>query len=981
MNKITKSAWFAILKSLHDICRNTPSPSYVGMEAYNDIMNFMILRHISDNTVDEKEEYNLRNLYEKYCTDEKIEEDKKYEREAGALNNGLELCNYEKLAEILLPRMGNTSENKDIAFVKILGENMDFVNNGLARITKLFSDTNPAGGKKAQLIINKIYSDGFLTSKEEKFNLNIVPYDAVGEGFEKFMNDAGATGGNHGQFFTNYQVIEYIVDKMELKEEDIVLDPYSGSGAFLLIARKKGVKKDNIYGREWDDGIFKFLKFNTLIADINKDNVEKGDSYNYNNLLKQKGKYTKIMTNPPFGLSIDINLRSDDMDKYWSIMKSTKMQTIKDSVGLAVYSIIKSLKKDGMAGIVIDRGILNNGYNSKSWQQKLRQYIIENCDLFEILLLPKGIFTYTNFDSAVIFIKKGSKTNNIIVKQGYFEDSDKGKSNKKLFIKNLLTINYQQIIDNKFSLKIDDYVPKNIEPLYNGITYKTLGEISTLITGKYNTQDYEKYKTNNDDGINFYCGQYYSPIGKITELSYESTKPYIIFTKGGGCHTSLYSGSQGYCNSYYINSGKTAFCSVNIAFTEIKINPKYLYYVLKILKNILRKSTKFSGNLGSLQKSFIENFKISILPEEQQKRIVEFMDRVFGEDYKRLDNIVSKLKDYDLFKLLINENYEGFDDVIELYDDIVWGEQHLKRFETKYKNKLIKKYFKMYPYKVKTLKEVCEYDIGGTPLTKEAKYWNGDKLWASISDLNNNIITDTERKITDLGIKNSSVKLIKKGSIMYSFKLTIGKMGIAGDDMYCNEAIAFFNNIKLNEKYFYYCLKYLDLEKQKHLFNSQIGKALNKSTLAKLIILEPSKEAQEEIVRKIEEIDREEGEYKRGLEEIRGNIKKMYECVEQTVNDEISYKEEINYEEEDEKEENDKDEEDEKEEDEEEINYDEEDEEEEEDKIYNKKVVEEMKRYIKEKDKKMLKELMKKLGVARDDFNKKIEELIEEMNE
>ena len=61
-----------------------------------------------------------------------------------------------------------------------------------------------------------------------------------------------------------------------------------------------------------------------------------------------------------------------------------------------------------------------------------------------------------------------------------------------------------------------------------------------------------------------------------------------------------------------------------------------------------------------------------------------------------------------------------------------------------------------------------------------------------------------KKKITDIGVNNSSVKLIKKGSILFSFKLSLGKMGIAGCDMYCNEAIAFMNFKSDIHKYMYY---------------------------------------------------------------------------------------------------------------------------------------------------------------------------------
>jgi hypothetical protein len=66
-----KTQYFGILKHLHDICRDLPAPTLTGMDAYNEIMNYLYLRHLSDNT-DVPDKYNLKTLYELYCTDKKI---------------------------------------------------------------------------------------------------------------------------------------------------------------------------------------------------------------------------------------------------------------------------------------------------------------------------------------------------------------------------------------------------------------------------------------------------------------------------------------------------------------------------------------------------------------------------------------------------------------------------------------------------------------------------------------------------------------------------------------------------------------------------------------------------------------------------------------------------------------------------------------------------------------------------------------------
>ncbi len=105
---------------------------------------------------------------------------------------------------------------------------------------------------------------------------------------------------------------------------------------------------------------------------------------------------------------------------------------------------------------------------------------------------------------------------------------------------------------------------------------------------------------------------------------------------------------------------------------------------------------------------------------------------------------------------------------------------------------------------VRRIKDCLTFKIGGTPSTKIDEYFEGENIWVSISDISSNngdIIYDSSIKISDEGIRDSNVKLIKKGSLLYSFKLSVGLTAFAGCDLYTNEAIASFepnNFIDLN---------------------------------------------------------------------------------------------------------------------------------------------------------------------------------------
>ena len=151
---------------------------------------------------------------------------------------------------------------------------------------------------------------------------------------------------------------------------------------------------------------------------------------------------------------------------------------------------------------------------------------------------------------------------------------------------------------------------------------------------------------------------------------------------------------------------------------------------------------------------------------------------------------------------------------------------------------------------VKTLGEVCKFDIGGTPSRSKNEYYeNGNNLWVSVRELNGGYIYDTKEKITDLGVKNSSVKLFAKDTILFSFKLSIGKTAIVGNPLYTNEAIAGIlskNNYLLSNKYLYYYLTINDFSK---LGSGILGNgSLNKKSLEQIKIPIPSLERQKEIV-------------------------------------------------------------------------------------------------------------------------------------
>ena len=134
------------------------------------------------------------------------------------------------------------------------------------------------------------------------------------------------------------------------------------------------------------------------------------------------------------------------------------------------------------------------------------------------------------------------------------------------------------------------------------------------------------------------------------------------------------------------------------------------------------------------------------------------------------------------------------------------------------------------------LGEICSISIGGTPSRANPVYWDVDKstdnLWVSIRDLNQRVITDTAEYLTNQGLKHSNVKELQSGTVLLSFKLTIGRVAIAGTRLYTNEAIAGLVSPGFAPDFLYYGLQQWDL--LKGVDQAIKGATLNKQKLNKI---------------------------------------------------------------------------------------------------------------------------------------------------
>lgn len=164
-------------------------------------------------------------------------------------------------------------------------------------------------------------------------------------------------------------------------------------------------------------------------------------------------------------------------------------------------------------------------------------------------------------------------------------------------------------------------------------------------------------------------------------------------------------------------------------------------------------------------------------------------------------------------------------------------------------------------WKCAKIADLATVKIGGTPSRSVERYWINENdqsdafPWVSIGDLNRDPVFWTKETITSLGAEKSNVKRIQKGTVMMSFKLTIGRVARAGIDLYTNEAIAAFEplNGTVTDDYLYYILPIAAETSETD--QAVKGKTLNKEKLLKIAVPIPPLPEQTRIAEVLGSVD------------------------------------------------------------------------------------------------------------------------------
>ena len=154
------------------------------------------------------------------------------------------------------------------------------------------------------------------------------------------------------------------------------------------------------------------------------------------------------------------------------------------------------------------------------------------------------------------------------------------------------------------------------------------------------------------------------------------------------------------------------------------------------------------------------------------------------------------------------------------------------------------------------LGDICEIVSGSTPKTGVSEYWDGDKKWITPAEITDEsyIITDSVRKLTELGVTKTGLSSFPKGTVILSSRAPIGKVAIAGCEMYCNQG---FKNLicsqKIYNRYLYWFLKG-NTEYLNSLGRGATFKEISKQIVASIEINVPDMEQQMQAAENLERV-------------------------------------------------------------------------------------------------------------------------------
>jgi len=445
--------------------------------------------------------------------------------------------------------------------------------------------------------------------------------DLIGDIYESFINREGKTMKDLGQYFTDRQLIDYLVKLCDPKVIDgkieTIYDGASGTGGFLtqainyLNTRNKKINweknKYNIYGSDINRSTFALLKLNMyfttgqIIDNLVMKDTLVNDSLNV-------GGYDNILMNPPFGIK---GLKYTDMN---SKIKALGINGTKGEI-LFLQNCMANLALDGRCVIVVPDGVL---FNSTKMYKETRKYLMDKFELEKVIKVGEGeFFKNTGVKTAVLFFKNTSESTKNV------EFVQVNKVGNKIEEVPLINVSIEKIVENNYSLNMNMYkeVVMNHNTSFKNMKLKEIFDIN--YGGNLDTVETDMLYPSIGGG---------SKISKYTN-KYNLNENTIIVSRSGSCGKVNFIKTKSFLGSY----GYSLIPKVN------DINIKYIYYYLKYKEGELEQLSS-GATVNNINRDILYDYILIIPSSELQQRIVEQLDNIYENEIENNKKTIKGLE-------------------------------------------------------------------------------------------------------------------------------------------------------------------------------------------------------------------------------------------------------------------------------------------------------------------------------------------------
>lgn len=401
---------------------------------------------------------------------------------------------------------------------------------------------------------------------------------------------------------------------------------------------------------------------------------------------------------------------------------------------------------------------------------------------------------------------------------------------------------------NKISQSFEQ-IGSGTTPKSGSDIYYEAGTINWINTGDlndgilYNCKKKVTSQALQDHSLNIY------PVGSLVIAMYGATIGKVSILNIEGCT------NQACC---VLNRSKT-------------LEIKFLFYWFISNRNFII-SLSYGGGQPNISQEIIKNFRVFAPPLSEQKAIARYLDEKTELIDRKINLLTEKAERYkELKRSLINKTVtHGLDQSVPMKNSgIEWLGDIPEHWE------------------VKRFKEIFrKTHTGWTPDTKKDDYFTGSNIWVTIGDMTDKFLNYSKNFLSDKAIEESNICLTPKGSLMFSFKLSIGKVAFAGCDLYTNEAIISIEKEKnIYLEYFFYTLPIFIVRNAKE--NIYGAKLLNQELIFNSSMLSIPLAEQKAIAHYLDE---KTSKIDQIIETINNQIEKLQELRKTLINDIVTGK-------------------------------------------------------------------------------------------